>query len=45
MGRGSKGWAHPGDVGGVSRAYIDMHYFLSIIYDEGDSQDARLLFS
>lgn len=45
MGRGSRGRVRSGDGGGVSRAYIDTHYFLSIIYDEGDSQDARLLLS
>ena len=45
MGRGSRGRVRPGDGGGVSRAYIDTHYFLSIVYDEGDSQDARLLLS
>ncbi len=45
MGRDSRGDVHPEDGGGVSEAYIDTHYFLSIVYDEGDSQDARLLLS
>ena len=45
MGSGSGGQAHPRDGGGVSRAYIDTHYFLSIVYDEDDAPDARRLFS
>ena len=45
MARGSRGRAHPGDGGGVSRVYVDTHYFLSIVYDEDDAPDARLLLS
>ena len=45
MGRGSGRRAHAGDGSGISRAYIDTHYFLSMVYDEDDVLVARRLFS
>ena len=31
------------DVGGTSRAYVDTHYFLSLIFEDGAASDARHL--
>ncbi|MDE0267224.1 MAG: hypothetical protein OXK17_09500 [Thaumarchaeota archaeon] len=33
-----------GDAGGPSRAYVDTHYFLSVIFEEDVACDARRLF-
>ena len=34
----------PDDAGGPSRAYVDTHYFLSVIFEEDVACDARRLF-
>ena len=41
MTRGSK--ESTSDAGGTSRAYVDTHYLLSIIFEEGDAEAARHL--
>lgn len=45
MAFGYKRPAYSKSANGVSRTYVDAHYFLSLIYDEDDAQDARRLFS
>ncbi|MDE0267216.1 MAG: PIN domain-containing protein [Thaumarchaeota archaeon] len=33
-----------GDAGGTSRAYVDTHYFLSLIFEDDDASDVKRLF-